>query len=70
MAADLKPLQNYIHALAKALAAGDATEHTHRPALKALLESLDTTILLHPPYDTVLRNTYQMTQAYEKKQGA
>ncbi len=26
--------------LAQALAKGDATEHTHRPALKTLLESL------------------------------
>jgi hypothetical protein len=41
---DLKPFQNYIHAIEKALAAGDATEHTHRPALKTLFESLDTTI--------------------------
>ncbi|MBI4445686.1 MAG: N-6 DNA methylase, partial [Acidobacteria bacterium] len=44
MTADLKPVQNYIYAIEKALAAGDATEHTHRPALKALFESLDTTI--------------------------
>ncbi len=40
MAVDLKPFQNYIHAIEKALAAGDATEHTHRPALKTLPESL------------------------------
>ena len=44
MVADLKSLQNYIHAIEKKLAAGDATEHTHRPALKAMLESLDITI--------------------------
>jgi len=41
---DLKPFQNYIQAIEKALAAGDATEHTHRPALKTLLESLDNNI--------------------------
>ena len=40
MAVDLKPLQNYIHAIEKKLAAGDATEHTHRSALEALVESL------------------------------
>ena len=44
MAADLKPVQNYIHAIEKALAAGDATEHTHCPALKTLLENLDTAV--------------------------
>jgi len=27
LAGDLKPIQNYIHAIKKALAAGDATEH-------------------------------------------
>jgi len=42
LAADLKPFQNYIHALEKELVAGNATEHTHRPALKALIESLAT----------------------------
>jgi hypothetical protein len=30
----------YLHALESALQAGDATESTHRPALKSLLESL------------------------------
>ena len=34
------PFKTYLHALQTALAAGDATEHTHRPALKTLLESL------------------------------
>jgi hypothetical protein len=29
----------YVAAIRKAYAAGDATEHTHRPALKTLLES-------------------------------
>jgi len=40
LAADLKPLQSYIHDIEKALAAGDATEHTHRPALKTFVEGL------------------------------
>lgn len=31
----------YLQAIGKNLARGNATEHTHRPALKALLESLD-----------------------------
>ncbi|MCI0474775.1 MAG: N-6 DNA methylase, partial [Anaerolineales bacterium] len=31
----------YLQAITKNLARGNATEHTHRPALKALLESLD-----------------------------
>jgi hypothetical protein len=30
LAADLKPFQDYIRAIEKALVAGDATEHTHR----------------------------------------
>src|ERR1700722_10003291 len=30
----------YLSAIAKNLAHGDATEHTHRPALKTLLESI------------------------------
>jgi len=37
---DLKPIQNYIHAIEKALAGGNATEHTHRPVLKTLVEGL------------------------------
>ena len=35
------PLKEYLHAVENALKAGNATEHTHRPALKALLESID-----------------------------
>jgi hypothetical protein len=35
------PLTHYRHQLDTALQAGNATEHTHRPALKTLLESLD-----------------------------
>jgi len=33
--------KDYLHAVENALKAGNATEHTHRPALKALLESID-----------------------------
>jgi len=36
--ADLKPLPEYLRAIEKELSASNATEHTHRPALKALLE--------------------------------
>lgn len=36
----LDPFKDYLQSLQTALAAGDATEHTHRPALKVLLESL------------------------------
>ncbi len=35
------PLQDYLHKLERALKRGDATEHTHRPALKELIEALD-----------------------------
>ena len=31
----------YIAEINEAYARGDATEHTHRPALKSLIESLD-----------------------------
>ena len=37
---NLKLLAQYILTIEKELAAGNATEHTHRPALKALVESL------------------------------
>jgi hypothetical protein len=37
---ELKTIQNYLHAIEKALAVGDATEHTHRPALKVFIEGL------------------------------
>jgi len=39
LAADLKPLQDYLHAIEKKLVSGDATEHTHRAALQAFIES-------------------------------
>jgi hypothetical protein len=37
---NLKLLAQYVHAIEKKLALGDATEHTHRSALEALVESL------------------------------
>ena len=40
MRTESKPLIDYVHALEKELAAGNATEHTHRPALKTLIEAL------------------------------
>jgi predicted helicase len=40
MNTETKPLLDYYHALEKELEAGNATEHTHRTALKILLESL------------------------------
>ena len=40
MSDELKSLQDYIHAIEKKLVSGDATEHTHRAALQALIESL------------------------------
>jgi len=38
--ADFKLLAHYIHTIERKLATGDATEHTHRAALEALVESL------------------------------
>ncbi len=35
-----QPIKTYLAAIETALKAGNATEHTHRPALKALLESI------------------------------
>lgn len=35
------PLRTYIQTLSASLSLGNATEHTHRPALKALLEAVD-----------------------------
>jgi len=34
------PIKAYLKQIEAALAAGNATEHTHRPALKALIEAL------------------------------
>ena len=39
------PLGEYLRKLERALKRGDATEHTHRPALKELLEALDDKIV-------------------------
>ncbi len=39
------PFQRYLNAIGDALRRGDATEHTHRPALKALVESLESGIV-------------------------
>ena len=36
MTNDLKLVQDYIRTIEKNLLVGNATEHTHRPALKAL----------------------------------
>jgi hypothetical protein len=44
MNTEAKSFLDYIHALEKEVAAGNVTEHTHRPALKALLESIDNKI--------------------------
>jgi hypothetical protein len=41
---DLQPFHAYLQQLSAALKAGNATEHTHRPALKALVEALDATV--------------------------
>jgi len=40
LAIDFKTVNEYIKAIEKDLLAGNATEHTHRPALKALIEGL------------------------------
>jgi len=40
MSDEIKPFNSYIQTLQKKLAAGDATEHTHRSALETLVESL------------------------------
>jgi hypothetical protein len=39
------PLTEYLRKLERALQRGDATEHTHRPALKELIEALDENVL-------------------------
>ena len=39
-----QPFHAYLQQLSAALKAGNATEHTHRPALKALVEALDATV--------------------------
>ena len=37
----MNPIPDYLQKIEKALAAGNATEHTYRPALQALLESME-----------------------------
>ena len=39
------PLADYLRKLERALKRGDATEHTHRPALKELIETLDQNVI-------------------------
>jgi predicted helicase len=39
------PLTEYLRKLERALRRGDATEHTHRPALKELIEALDEKVI-------------------------
>jgi hypothetical protein len=39
------PVVEYLRKLERALKRGDATEHTHRPALKELLETLNDKII-------------------------
>lgn len=39
------PLLDYVRKLERALKRGNSTEHTHRPALKELLESLNDKII-------------------------
>jgi hypothetical protein len=45
-------LNQYLKTVEKDLAAGYATEHTHRPVLKALVESLAETIRLMAEIDS------------------
>ena len=41
----VSPLSTYRTAIAQAIARGDATEHTHRPALKTLIDALATGVV-------------------------
>src|SRR5438477_12005120 len=40
------PVEEYLRKLERALKRGDATEHTHRSALKELLEALDDKVIV------------------------
>jgi len=40
-----EPLAEYLRQIERALKRGDATEHTHRPALKELIEALDEKVI-------------------------
>ena len=37
----MNPIPEYLRKIEKALAAGNATEHTYRPALQTLIESIE-----------------------------
>ncbi|MDQ1589571.1 MAG: hypothetical protein QOG71_198 [Pyrinomonadaceae bacterium] len=41
----MPPISSYLAAIEQALLAGNATEHTYRPALKSLVESLDDKVM-------------------------
>lgn len=41
--------ENYLSAIEKALKLGNATEHTHRPALKTLVESFGKVVATNEP---------------------
>jgi len=45
----LRPFSDYIRTIEKQLVAGNATEHTHRSALKALIESLGDVLATNEP---------------------
>ena len=40
----MNPIPEYLRKIEKALAAGNATEHTYRPALQTLIESMESDI--------------------------
>ena len=40
----MNPIQDYLRRIEKALTAGNATEHTYRPAMKTLIESINSDI--------------------------
>ena len=47
---NFQPFYPYLEQLADALKTGNATEHTHRSALKALVEALDPVVIAtHEP---------------------
>jgi hypothetical protein len=56
MNTESKPVLDYVHSLEKEFAAGNTTEHTLRPALKTLLESLksDVTASNEPQHITAV----------------
>ncbi len=54
------PIATYSKSIEASLQAGNATEHTHRPALKTLIEALAPEIVKkgHPRYDDANRRVY------------